>query len=156
MSIYFPFPSSILFAVFVCLFVCLLLLLSFCSFQDCVRKNSILRMGACTSVPNDSDSSTSYRLALASKAKRFFLASPAKEQSLNEATPVDGFASKSPELGMLIESIHDLFCLILVKMYFYLQLMPTISLLLTGFWSLEGLVMLFWCSERSRFKLPEY
>ncbi|KAG6497444.1 uncharacterized protein At3g27210-like isoform X1 [Zingiber officinale] len=56
-------------------------------------------MGACTSIPNDSDSSMRYRLGLASKAKRFFLASPAKDKSLYEANPVDGFSLKSPKLA---------------------------------------------------------
>ncbi|XP_074585472.1 uncharacterized protein At3g27210-like [Curcuma longa] len=64
-------------------------------------------MGACTSVPNDSASSMRHRLGLASKAKRFFLASPAKEKSLCEANPVDGFDLRSLELGSKDEIFFD-------------------------------------------------
>ncbi|XP_008794575.2 uncharacterized protein At3g27210-like [Phoenix dactylifera] len=52
-------------------------------------------MGSCVSVQKNTDSAMGFRLGLGSKAKRFFIPSPAKEKPLNGQSPVGGFDFKS-------------------------------------------------------------
>ncbi|XP_010927710.1 uncharacterized protein At3g27210-like isoform X2 [Elaeis guineensis] len=75
-------------------------------------------MGSCASVQKNPDSAMGFRLGLGSKAKRFFIPSPAKEKPLNGQSSVGGFDFKdnvvdsgvglrSPEFGSKEEIFFD-------------------------------------------------
>ncbi|RWW78259.1 hypothetical protein BHE74_00013527, partial [Ensete ventricosum] len=65
------------------------------------EKDLILKMGACVSVQGDPDSAARWRLGMASKAKRFFVPSPAKEKAVNGENPVARFDLESQDFGMM-------------------------------------------------------
>ncbi|RRT85634.1 hypothetical protein B296_00003625, partial [Ensete ventricosum] len=66
------------------------------------EKDLILKMGACVSVQGDPDSAARWRLGMASKAKRFFVPSPAKEKAVNGENPVARFDLESQDFGMIL------------------------------------------------------
>ncbi|RWW34179.1 hypothetical protein GW17_00001064 [Ensete ventricosum] len=62
-------------------------------------------MGACVSVQGDPDSAARWRLGMASKAKRFFVPSPAKEKAVNGENPVARFDLESQDFDAAEESV---------------------------------------------------
>nr|XP_009381331.1 PREDICTED: uncharacterized protein At3g27210 isoform X1 [Musa acuminata subsp. malaccensis]XP_009381332.1 PREDICTED: uncharacterized protein At3g27210 isoform X1 [Musa acuminata subsp. malaccensis]XP_018675090.1 PREDICTED: uncharacterized protein At3g27210 isoform X1 [Musa acuminata subsp. malaccensis] len=62
-------------------------------------------MGACVSVQGDPDSAARWRLGMASKAKRFFVPSPAKEKAMKGENPVARFDLKSQDFAGSKEEI---------------------------------------------------
>ncbi|CAL9102371.1 unnamed protein product [Musa textilis] len=64
-------------------------------------------MGACVSVQGDPDSAARWRLGMPSKAKRFFVPSPAKEKPANGENPVARFDLKSQDFGSREEIFFD-------------------------------------------------
>ncbi|URE07334.1 hypothetical protein MUK42_18929 [Musa troglodytarum] len=69
-------------------------------------KDLILKMGSCSSVDRDTDSTIRYRLGVNHKGRRFFIPSPAKEKPFDGKKPVGEVGSMSPESAVNKEDIY--------------------------------------------------
>ncbi|CAD5172127.1 unnamed protein product [Musa acuminata subsp. malaccensis] len=69
-------------------------------------KDLILKMGSCSSVDRDTDSTIRYRLGVNHKGRRLFIPSPAKEKPFDGKKPFGEVGSMSPESAVNKEDIY--------------------------------------------------